>query len=116
MVKKFKMKKIPTKGDVISINFDPSLGHEQKGFRPALVLTNKIYTEKSDLIICLPLTTAIKEYPFEVVVDFKNKKGVVLVDQIKTLDITARKYKILGSISKEKMEEIDQLLKTLLVL
>jgi mRNA interferase MazF len=110
------MNKIPTKGDVINISLDPSLGHEQKGFRPALVLTDKIYTEKSDLIICLPLTTSIKEYPFEVVVEFKDKKGVVLVDQIKTLDIVARKYKILGQISKEKMIEIDLLLKTLLAL
>ncbi len=110
------MKHIPTKGDIINISFDPSLGHEQKGFRPALILTDKIYTEKSDLIICIPLTTLIKNYPFEVEINFKNKKSVALVDQVKTLDISIRKYKILGSISKDKMEEIDELLKLLLKL
>ena len=57
---------IPDAGDIVWLNFTPNVGHEQAGHRPALVLSPATYNGKTDLIICCPLTTQIKGYPFEV--------------------------------------------------
>ncbi|MDP0046666.1 type II toxin-antitoxin system PemK/MazF family toxin [Glaesserella parasuis] len=57
---------IPDVGDIIWLDFDPQAGHEQAGHRPALVLTPTIYNRQTGLLICCPLTTKVKGYPFEV--------------------------------------------------
>ena len=73
------------------INFSPQEGHEQAGKRPALVLSPKIYNEQVGLMLCCPITTQIKGYPFEVSVKAVDKPGVVLADQVKSLDWKARR-------------------------
>jgi mRNA interferase MazF len=59
---------VPDTGDVVWISFDPQAGHEQAGHRPAVVLSPATYNGKTSLMICCPLTTQIKNYPFEVIV------------------------------------------------
>ena len=82
---------VPDRGDIVWINFTPQAGHEQRGKRPALILSPKIYNEKTSLYICLPITSKIKGYPFEVALPSKLEvQGVILSDQIKNLDFTAR--------------------------
>ena len=82
---------IPDRGDIVWINFTPHAGHEQRGKRPALILSPKIYNEKTSLCICLPITSKIKGYPFEVALpDTLPVQGVVLSDQVKNLDFVAR--------------------------
>ncbi len=82
---------VPERGDIIWLNFNPQAGHEQRGKRPALVLSPKIYNEKTSLCLCLPITSKIKGYPFEVPLSSKLPiQGVVLSDQIKNLDFTVR--------------------------
>ena len=82
---------IPERGDIVWIDFDPQSGHEQKGKRPALILSPQKYNEKTSLCICLPITSKIKNYPFEVLLPDKLPvNGVVLSDQIKSLDFVAR--------------------------
>ncbi len=83
---------IPDRGDIVWLDFDPQAGHEQRGKRPALILSPKIYNEKTSLSLCLPITSKVKGYPFEVAIP-KNLpiEGVILSDQIKNLDFTARK-------------------------
>ncbi len=82
---------VPDRGDIVWINFTPQAGHEQRGKRPALILSPKIYNEKTSLCICLPITSKIKGYPFEVSLPENLPiQGVILSDQIKNLDFSAR--------------------------
>lgn len=83
-------KYVPERGDIVWVDFTPQAGHEQAGKRPAIVLSPKIYNHQVGLMLCCPITTQIKGYPFEVAVKAVDKPGVVLADQIKSLDWRAR--------------------------
>lgn len=81
---------VPDRGDIVWLQFDPQAGHEQAGHRPALVLSPARYNQARGMMICCPLTSRIKGYPFEVVVS-ESPPSAVLADQIKSLDWRARK-------------------------
>jgi len=101
------MSRIPDRGDVILLSFDPTLGHEQAGFRPAVVLSPEYYNKVSGLCLVCPITTNIKGYPFEVVLDgAKKTTGVTLSDQVRSIDWTARKIKIVDRISTTSLATI----------
>lgn len=79
-------------GDIIIIDFDPRLGHEQKGRRPALVLSNDILNHHSAMALVCPITNTDKDHPFHVRLDERtNTTGVILCDQAKMLDVRARR-------------------------
>jgi mRNA interferase MazF len=80
---------VPDAGDIVWLRFTPQVGHEQAGHRPALVVSPAAYNGKSGLMLCCPMTSRIKGYPFEVVLDSKPA-SVVLADQVKSLDWAAR--------------------------
>ena len=101
------MSYIPDIGDVIWIDFNPQLGHEQAKRRPAVVLTPAMYNEKTSLLICVPLTTRIKGYPFEIVIK-SEKDSVALADHIKNLDWRARNATYKGSISPHELKDIKE--------
>jgi mRNA interferase MazF len=82
---------VPERGDVVWLNFTPQAGHEQAGHRPALVLSPKTYNRRTGMMLCCPLTTQIKGYPFEVLIESRNVPGVALADQIKSMDWKARR-------------------------
>ena len=102
------MKKyIPQKGDFISVTFDPQSGHEQKGRRPALVVSNTLFNEKTGLAIVCPLTTTPRGYPFHVaVVGNPDVKGLVMVEQVKSVDYRIRQAKSVGKASNALLDEI----------
>ena len=101
------MRAIPDRGDVILISFDPTLGHEQAGFRPAVVLSPEYYNKASGLCLVCPVTTSIKGYPFEVTLEgAKKTSGVVLADQVRSIDWQARRIKIVDRISTTSLETI----------
>jgi mRNA interferase MazF len=77
---------VPDSGDTVWIPFDPQLGHEQAGHRPAVVLSPAAYNAKASLMVCCPMTTQVKNYPFEVVVAGQTPSAV-LADQVKSLDL-----------------------------
>jgi mRNA interferase MazF len=81
---------VPERGDLVWVNFNPQAGHEQAGRRPALVISPKAYNGKVGLAIFCPITSQEKGYPFEVVVTGNTIRGVVLADQVKSLDWRAR--------------------------
>jgi len=82
---------VPERGDFVWLDFDPQSGHEQAGHRPALVLSPRDYNRKVGLALICPVSTRVKGYPFEVkVASAKKITGVVLADQIKSLDWRAR--------------------------
>jgi mRNA interferase MazF len=98
---------IPQKGDLIWIDFDPQSGHEQSGRRPALVISPESYNKKVGLLILCPVTSRIKNYPFEVKIPENHKiSGVILSDQVKSLDFQARHAAFCCKAPKETMQEV----------
>ena len=87
------------------LNFTPQAGHEQAGHRPALVITPKAYNQKTGLMVCCPMTSQIKDYPFEVRLS-GNPASVVLADQVKSLDWKSRKVKRKGTVSPDELAEV----------
>ena len=99
-------KYIPARGDVIRLTFNPQSSHEQSGHRPAIVISPKEYNEKTELALCCPITSRVKDYPFEVRIIIKNKiDGVILSDQIKSLDWKERQAKDIAVAGKEILNE-----------
>ena len=96
---------VPDTGDIVWLEFSPHAGHEQAGHRPALVLSPAAYN-KNGMMICCPMTTQIKGYPFEVVICAKDVSGAVLSDQVKSLDWRARKATLKGKISTDELVEV----------
>ena len=97
---------IPERGDIVWLDFNPQLGHEKKGRRPALVVSYKAYNERVGLGIFCPITSKIKEYPFEVEIDLKKIQGAVLSDQVKSLDWKARNIEFIEKINERELEEV----------
>lgn len=109
------MSYVPSRGDVVWLHFDPQAGHEQAGHRLALVLSPRKYNKLTSLMLCVPLTTTVKGYPFEVPTRVSGKSGVVLADQVKSLDWRARKAKKHENIDHAALNEVFAKLETLLV-
>jgi mRNA interferase MazF len=98
---------IPRKGDFISVTFDPKSGHEQKGRRPALVISNTLFNEQTSLAMVCPLTTTHRGYPFHVgVIGNPDVKGFVMVEQVKSIDYRARRANSIGKASDELLDEV----------
>jgi mRNA interferase MazF len=104
---------VPDAGDIVWLEFSPQAGHEQAGRRPALVLSPAAYNGKTGMMICCPLTTQIKGYPFEVVVDQK-RPSAVLSDQVKSLDWRARKASRKGRVAEKVLVETRTKIRALL--
>lgn len=106
---------IPERGDVIWITLNPQAGHEQAGRRPAVVLSPAAYNGKVGLAILCPITSQIKGYPFEVrIPNGLAITGVILADQVKSLDWRARKAELADTLPAATMAEVLQKLDTLL--
>jgi mRNA interferase MazF len=98
---------VPARGDVIWITFNPQAGHEQAGRRLALVLSPSSYNGKVGLAILCPVTSQIKGYPFEVIIPPGSKlAGVVLADQVKSLDWRVRKAEFICKLPREMTNEV----------
>lgn len=106
---------IPDMGDIVWLQFDPQAGHEQAGHRPALVLSPAAYNGKRGMMICCPMTSRIKGYPFEVV-ESTDPPSAVLADQVKSLDWRARQAARKGKISASALAEVHAKLRALLAL
>ena len=104
---------VPEAGDIVWLEFSPQAGHEQAGHRPALVLSPAVYNGKTGLMICCPLTTQLKGYPFEVVIDGK-RPSAVLSDQVKSLDWRARKASRKGRVAEKVLVETRAKIRALL--
>jgi mRNA interferase MazF len=104
----------PDRGDIVWLNFTPQTGHEQQGRRPAIVLSPKLYNNKTGLALFCPITSKQKGYPFEV--EIKNGKidGVVLSDQIKNLDWKQRKAEFIAKATDDEINEVINKLKILI--
>lgn len=104
---------VPDAGDVAWLDFSPQSGHEHVGRRPALVLSPADYNGKTGLMVCCPMTSQIKGYPFEVVVT-TNPPSAILADQVKSLDWRARRAVRKGRMPEALLAEARAKLRTLI--
>jgi len=99
---------IPEAGDIVWLDFDPQSGH-----RPALVISPATYNGRTGLMLCCPLTSQIKNYPFEVVIS-GSRRNVALADQIKNLDWRARNAVKKGTATAEELDAVRMRAKVLI--
>jgi mRNA interferase MazF len=106
---------IPERGDVVWITFNPQAGHEQAGRRPAVVLSPRSYNGKVGLALLCPVTSQVKGYPFEVAIpDGLPVNGVILSDQVKSLDWKARNAERACSLPEKSIKQVLQRVKALI--
>jgi mRNA interferase MazF len=97
----------PERGDLIWLSFSPQAGHEQAGRRPALVVSPGAYNRRVGLAICCPITSRAKGYPFEVALGSTGStRGVILSDQVKSLDWRARNAEFIERAAAEVTTEV----------
>lgn len=107
---------IPDRGHIVYLDFDPTKGHEQRGHRPAFVLSPRSYNSKSSLALLMPITRQQKGYPFEVLLPPElQTQGVILVDQIKCLDWKARSVEFVEAVPESVVEEVQAKIESLLL-
>jgi mRNA interferase MazF len=98
---------VPDAGDLVWLTFDPQAGREQAGRRPAIVLSPRTYNQRSSLALLCPITSRVKGYPFEIALpEGCGVRGVVLADQIRSLDWKARRATRAGKVPAQILEEI----------
>lgn len=98
---------VPERGDVVWVSFSPTEGHEQAGHRPALVLSPASYNARSGMMLCCPITSKIKPYPFVVpILGTSDVAGAALADQLRSLDWRVRKAKRKGRVSERTLREV----------
>lgn len=98
---------IPKQGDIILLELDPRTGHEQKGSRPAFVVSNHTFNQFTRMAIVCPITNTKRGFPLHVLLDGRTKtKGVIMCEQAKSLDIVARNATFLGKAPQDILEEV----------
>ena len=97
---------VPRRGDFIAVTFDPQSGHEQRGRRPALVVSNDLFNRHTRLCIACPITTTRRDYPFHVAIpQGQDVTGFVMVEQVRSLDFRARGVKRIGLAPEQVLQE-----------
>ncbi len=98
---------IPRKGDLIALSFDQQSGREQRGRRPAVVVSNDLFNRHTGLCIACPITNTRRDYPFHVSIPTgEGVTGFVMVEQVKSIDFRARKAKRVGKASAGVLDEV----------
>ena len=97
----------PDRGDLVWLDFSPQTRHEQRGRRPALVLSPRRYNARVGLALLCPVTSRVKGYPFEVTVPWGLPiAGVVLADQVKSLDWRSRNAEFAGKMPEASVDDV----------
>jgi mRNA interferase MazF len=97
---------VPRRGDFIAVTFDPQSGHERRGRRPALVVSNDLFNRHTGLCIACPITTTQRDYPFHVAIpQGQDVTGFVMVEQVRSLDFRARGVKRIGLAPEQVLQE-----------
>ena len=98
---------IPRQGEIIAVTFDPQSGHEQKGRRPAFVLSKDLFNRSTGLAIVCPLTNTKRDYPFHVPIPSESKlTGFIMVEQVKSIDYRSRNAKLIEERNEELLSEV----------
>jgi mRNA interferase MazF len=98
---------VPRKGDFVALTFDPQSGHEQRGRRPALVVSNDLFNRHTGLCIACPITSTARAYPFHVAIpDGQKVAGEVMVEQVKSIDFRSGDVKLIAAAPPAVLEEV----------
>lgn len=97
---------VPRRGDLVWLEFNPQVGKEIQKRRPALVISPQLYNQKTGLALFMPITSQVKGYPFEWVLEGLEIKGAVLCDQVRSLDWKVRKAQYITALPKSQTAEI----------
>ena len=96
----------PKQGDIIVLDFDPQIGHEQKGRRPGLIVSNEQFNKRTNMVMVCPITNTISGFPTHIELNDETKtRGEIMCEQVKCLDIKARNALYLESVSEEILNE-----------
>ena len=94
-------------GDIIKINFNPQVRHEQAGYRPAVIVSNDTFNKVTNLVLVCPITNSIDRFPLHIKLDNRTATtGIILCEHLKSLDITARSYKIIEKLPEDILEKV----------
>ena len=106
---------VPDRGDLVWLTFDPQAGRAQRGRRPALVLSPRVYNERFQLAVACPITSTVKGYRFEVSLPVGTAVvGVILADQVKSLDWKKRRVEFAGQLDPATLDEVRERIRPLL--
>lgn len=98
---------VPKKGDILVATFDPQSGHEQKGRRPALVISNDLFNRRTGLAVVCPITNTNRGFPFHVPIPASLPvTGFIMVEQVKSIDFSTRRARKIESIPAETLDEV----------
>jgi len=100
------VKYIPEQGDIVALSFDPQSGHEQKGRRPAVIVSNKVFNQHLGLAFACPITNTKRDFPFHVQVESENITGYIMAEQMKSIDYNSRNIKFIEKANQKTMGKI----------
>jgi mRNA interferase MazF len=100
------VKYIPQQGDIVALSFDPQSGHEQKGRRPAIIISNKIFNKHLGLAFACPITNSKRNSPFHIEIDSENITGFIMGEQMKSIDYNSRNIKFIEKINQKTMNKL----------
>ena len=93
-------------GDILALDFSPTQGHEQSGYRPSLVVSKNLYNAKTGFIVVCPITNSLKPFPTRVALDERTQTtGFVICEQIRTIDVMARMPKFIEKIPDDLLRQ-----------
>ena len=94
-------------GDIIKVDFNPQAGHEQAGYRPALVISNNFFNQKTNVTIVFPITNTNNQFPLHIPLDSRTETtGVVLCEHVKALDLRARPCRVVEQIPEDLLKKV----------
>lgn len=94
-------------GNIIKVNFNPQMGHEQAGYRPALVVSNSVFNQHTHLAIVCPITNTNNHFPLHVPLDSRTETtGVILCEHVRTLDLESRGYRYVEDVPQDILEQV----------
>lgn len=98
-------------GNIVMVSFNPQKGHEQAGYRPALVVSNNIFNRKTNLVLACPITNTDNHFPLHVALDERTKTtGVILCEHIRSLDLQSRQYKYVEDVPSDILETVSNII------
>jgi mRNA interferase MazF len=108
------VKYIPEQGDIVALNFDPQSGHEQKGRRPAIIMSNKIFNQHLGLAFACPITNTKRDFPFHIAVESENITGYIMAEQMKSIDYKSRSIKFIEKANAQMVNDILSIIDSIL--
>ncbi|HHD72704.1 MAG TPA: type II toxin-antitoxin system PemK/MazF family toxin [Epsilonproteobacteria bacterium] len=100
------VKYIPEQGDIVALSFDPQSGHEQKGRRPAIIVSNKVFNKHLGLAFACPITNTKRDFPFHIEVESENVAGFIMAEQMKSIDYNSRNIKFIEKANQKTINQV----------